>query len=89
MTPLPGRRELPDHPEDLVLGADVDAGRRLVQDEDLGSVPSHLAMTTFCWLPPERSRTGRPDARVLMASESTYESTTSVAGAGHRRGPAG
>ncbi|MCY1246025.1 hypothetical protein D9M72_592220 [compost metagenome] len=24
-----------------------------------GSVPSHLAMTTFCWLPPESSRTGR------------------------------
>ena len=24
-----------------------------------GSVPSHLASTTFCWLPPESSRTGR------------------------------
>ncbi len=40
---------------DLVLGADVDASRRLVEDEDVAVLrTSHFAMTIFCWLPPER-----------------------------------
>ena len=53
---LPG--EVVEQPVDFALGADVDAARRLVEDQDLACRRiSHLAMTTFCWLPPERLRT--------------------------------
>ena len=38
---------------DFLLGADVDAARRLVEQEDTRLVASHLPMTIFCWLPPE------------------------------------
>jgi hypothetical protein len=38
--------------EDVGLGADVDAARRLVEQQHRGSVSSALPSTTFCWLPP-------------------------------------
>jgi hypothetical protein len=38
------RRELVDDPVDRGLGADVDAARRLVDDQDPAVRPSHLAM---------------------------------------------
>ena len=51
--------ELAQQPVDLLLGADVDAARRVVEQDDARrSVISHLAMTTFCWLPPDSVATG-------------------------------
>ena len=44
---------------DLGLGADVDAARRLVEDEQpAGSSPASARGCTFCWLPPLEVRTG-------------------------------
>jgi hypothetical protein len=47
-----------DEREDLGFGSDIDAACRLVEDEQLGPAASHLPMTTFCWLPPDRSPDG-------------------------------
>ena len=38
---------------DLALGADIDAARRLIEQQHARLVASHLPMTTFCWLPPD------------------------------------
>ena len=46
-------RQLRNDAVDLGLGADVDAARRLVEDQEPGRGISHLASSTFCWLPPE------------------------------------
>ena len=47
--------ELGEQAVHLGLGAHVDAAGRLVDDEHASaSVASHLASTTFCWLPPLR-----------------------------------
>ena len=56
---------------DLGLRADVDALRRLVEDEDAGSVASQRASATFCWLPPESVPTSAATDGVLMRSRST------------------
>ena len=54
MTARPSRDELGHEAVHGGLGADVDALGRLVEDDDLAAaVASHLAITTFCWLPPE------------------------------------
>ena len=46
------------HLVDGPRGADVDAAGGLVEEiTDDRSVTSHLARTTFCWLPPDRKRT--------------------------------
>ena len=56
----------------LDLGPDVDAPRRLVQDEDCGSVASHLAMTTFCWLPPDSAFAAWSTPVIRIRSRSAY-----------------
>ncbi len=38
-------------------GADIDAARRLVEDDEIRLLRQRLAMTTFCWLPPDSSTT--------------------------------
>ena len=64
MMPMPSRGELADHGVDLGLGADVDAARRLVEDEHAwAGCSSHLLSITFCWLPPESLATGEVDRR--------------------------
>ena len=55
MTARPSLGELADEVVHRGLGADVDALGRLVEDDHLRLSASHLAMTTFCWLPPESS----------------------------------
>ncbi len=66
MTALPWLGELADQGDDLRLAADVDAGGRLVEhDQHVGSAASHLAMTTFCALPPDSVRTGAVADAVL------------------------
>ena len=44
--------ERQDQPLDLGLGADVDAARRLVEDQDLRVRRQPAGEDTFCWLPP-------------------------------------
>ena len=57
---------------DLLLGADVEAARRMVEDQDARACAfSHLASTTFCWLPPERLRQSVSMPGVRMRSRST------------------
>ena len=57
--PTPSRRELAQDAVDLGLGADVDAARRLVEeDAPAGRTDSILAIATFCWLPPDSVETG-------------------------------
>ena len=60
MTPLPAsaRRRIMSRISDLVPMSTPAVGSSMISTS--GSVPSHLAMTTFCWLPPESRRTGRP-----------------------------
>ena len=67
------RGEVVDELVDLGLGADVDAARRFVEDEDRGSLFSHLPIITFCWLPPERLATGvsTDGVRMLQAVAET------------------
>ena len=49
-----GLREVGDDIVDRRARADVDAARRLVQDEHAAAAAAiHLAITTFCWLPPD------------------------------------
>ena len=43
---------------DAVLGGDVDAHGRAVEDQQRGLVAIHLASTTRCWLPPDSVFTG-------------------------------
>ena len=50
---------------DLRLGADIDAARRLVQDQDRGLVISQRAISTFCWLPPREVVDGLVERRRL------------------------
>ena len=45
--------ELRDQVEHLGLDGRVEPGRRLVEDEQLGSVASAIAITTRCCMPPE------------------------------------
>ena len=57
---------------DLRLGADVDAARRLVEDQDARArSPAIWPSTTFCWLPPESCRTicSGPRARIAEAAD--------------------
>ena len=49
---MPGRQAV-YRGVDGVLGVDVDADGRVVENEDAGSVASHLASTTRCWFPPD------------------------------------
>ena len=57
---------------DLLLGADVEAARRMVEDQDPRACAfSHLASTTFCWLPPDRLRHSVSMPGVRMRSRST------------------
>ena len=65
MTPLPAsaRRRIMSRISDLVPMSTPAVGSSMISTS--GSVPSHLAMTTFCWLPPESSRTGRPGCATL------------------------
>ncbi len=69
--------EVVDESVDVGLGADIDAARRFVEYEDLGSVLSHLAIITFCWLPPERLPTGvsRLGVRIEGRAESLGDRT--------------
>ena len=56
---LPSRGQLPQQLVDRVSRRDVDAPRRLVEQQDAAkSRSSQRARTTFCWLPP----TARPRA---------------------------
>ncbi len=66
-SPTPALGGSNQEPVDLRLRADVDAARRLVQQQHAGRVASHLPSTTFCWLPPdERRRPGRADEFARM-----------------------
>ena len=42
-----------------------------------GRVASHFAITTFCWLPPDKSFTTCSRVAMRMRSEETYESVSS------------
>ena len=60
------------------LGDDIDAARRLVEDQD-PSVPTSATRpsTTFCWLPPERETDllhGRAGPHEQTALERGYDS---------------
>ena len=62
--------ELVDEGLHLGLGADVDAAGRLVEQQHLRVQASQRASSTFCWLPPDSSRTfwcgaGRLDPQPL------------------------
>src|SRR4029450_7847667 len=58
ITPLPSsaRLRIISRISDLVPMSTPAVGSSMMSTS--GSVPSHLAMTTFCWLPPESTRTG-------------------------------
>ena len=62
------RGQPPERRQDLGLGSDVDATRRLVDQEQPGRA-AHLPSSTFCWLPPERLRTGVLPSRALEGEE--------------------
>ena len=73
--------QLVDQRVDLRLGADVDAARRLVEDEDAGTrAASHFASTIFCWLPPDSPAVEHVGARGAHAQALEV-------GAGQRRAP--
>ena len=44
--------ELAEDVVDLGAGADIDAARRVVEDEDRGVGDEPPATCTFCWFPP-------------------------------------
>ena len=44
-----------DQVQDAALGDDVETGRRLVEDEDLGRAAMAMAMATRCCWPPDSS----------------------------------
>src|SRR4029453_16323924 len=58
ITPLPSsaRLGIMSRISDLVPMSPPAVGSSMMSTS--GSVPSHLAMTTFCWLPPDSTRTG-------------------------------
>jgi hypothetical protein len=45
--------EVPDHPHELVLDADVQSGRRLIQYEQVRSLDQRLGDENALFLPPE------------------------------------
>ena len=45
---FPGRRQFVDEAVDILLGADVDAARRVVQEQHVGLSSSQRASSTFC-----------------------------------------
>ena len=59
--PLAGQP--PHRLENLGLGRDVDAARRLVEQQHRGRVISRRAITTFCWLPPLSDAIGAVEPR--------------------------
>ena len=63
---------------DLRLGADVDAARRLVDEEHRGLTASSFASATFCWLPPESVDTGWWTLAQRMPSRSRIFSASAV-----------
>ena len=72
MMPMPSRGELADHGVDLGLGADVDAARRLVEDEQrgLGVEPlaqHHLLLVAAGELGDRQVDRGRADRQPLAA----------------------
>src|SRR5437868_1084481 len=52
-----------------------------------GSVISHLASTTFCWLPPESVETASPGAPILICSQSMPRLTAARSLARSTKGP--
>ena len=70
---------------DAGLGADVDAAGRLVEDQDAAAaIASHLASTTFCWLPPDRKRTSCSSERARSSTERASSCTLTVPGSRRR-----
>ncbi len=61
---------------DLDLGADVDAAGRLVEDEHARLRASHLARTTFCWLPPDSAPTSWSTPVIWTLNWSVYSRAT-------------
>ena len=62
----PIARQVGDDPVDLLLGSDVDADRRVVEDD---AEPARAtASTTFCWLPPDSVADGVLGRGVRIAS---------------------
>ena len=61
-----GGGEATDGGVDLGLGADVDAGRRLVEQQQARRWRSARASSSFCWLPPDSESIGAsvPAARI-------------------------
>ena len=59
------RRQVVDQRVDLGLRADVDAAGRLVEQQHARRELSHLPITTFCWLPPDRVATSASQPRHL------------------------
>ena len=78
------RGEFGDQRVDLGLGADVDATRRLIENQQLTLRGEPLASTSFCWLPPES-----PAARVHPGARTRSRSSRLPQGAlGPSRGRA-
>ena len=69
--------QFPDQTDDLGLGPDIDPCRRFVEDQDFGSVASHLPITTFCWLPPDSVDTAWSRLAVLIDRRAIMSSAMS------------
>ena len=70
------RGQLADQAVDFGLGADIDAARRLVQEQNVGLLVESRASATFCWLPPERPATLCPGPVALTFSRSIQRATS-------------
>src|SRR3984893_1961332 len=79
--------KLAHQPVELLLGADVDAARRSLSRMIRGAVISHLAITTFCWLPPDRVETASLGAPILICSRAMPRSTAARSLARSTKGP--
>ena len=71
MMPRPCAAKLVHQPIQLGLGADVDAARRIVEQQHLGLGEQPAADDAFCWLPPLRLVIGASMPAVLTASRAT------------------
>jgi hypothetical protein len=71
MIAMPSPASLRHQRVNLRLGADIDAARRLIHDQDARRlVASHLPSTTFCWLPPTAGAPSAAGRAPLMPKRS-------------------
>ena len=90
-TAMPSSASVADQRVDLLLRPDVDAAGRLVEDRAPSvSTASHLASTTFCWLPPESEpATALPSCRVRMSNSVDRLGSEALLGRARRSGRRG